>query len=210
MDVGGWLRKLGLERYEPAFREHEIDSEILPRLTAEDLKDLGVALIGDRRRLLEAIAALRKKTRAPSEPTAESLDQPRAAETGRALSAGERRHLTVMFCDLAGSTEIAARLDAEEWRDIVADYHRAVTEAVTRFGGHVAKNLGDGALVYFGYPHAQENDAERALCAGLALLDAIAAQSVALMARNAPRLAARIGIHTGSTVAIIGAAPQCL
>jgi class 3 adenylate cyclase/predicted ATPase len=200
MDVGGWLRKLGLERYEPAFREHEIDSEILPRLTAEDLKDLGVALIGDRRRLLEAIAALRKETRAPSEPTAESLDQPRAAETGRALSAGERRHLTVMFCDLAGSTEIAARLDAEEWRDIVADYHRAVTEAVTRFGGHVAKNLGDGALVYFGYPQAQENDAERAARAGLAILEAIAAQSRALTTRNAPKLAVRVGIHAGPVV----------
>jgi class 3 adenylate cyclase len=217
MDIGAWLRQQGLEQYEPAFRENKIDSEILPRLTAEDLKDIGVALVGDRRRLLEAIAALREGTTA-SETASKPVDsRPRAAhevavvsnpaapverasETARALPAGQRRHLTVMFCDLVGSTSIAAQLDAEEWRDIVADYHRAVKDAVTRFGGHVAKNLGDGALVYFGFPHAQENDAERALRAGLALLDAIAGQSLALMARNAPRLAARIGIHTGPVV----------
>jgi class 3 adenylate cyclase/predicted ATPase len=216
MDVGAWLRQQGFGNYEPAFRENKIDSEILPRLTAEDLKDLGVSLVGDRRRLLEAAAALSKE-KAASETAAKSVDDRRAAnevalaldpaapferasEIVRALPAGERRYLTVMFCDLVGSTAIAAQLDPEEWRDIVADYHRAVTEAVTRFGGHVAKNLGDGALVYFGYPHALENDAERALRAGLALLDAIAAQSAALMARNAPKLAARIGIHTGPVV----------
>jgi len=105
-----------------------------------------------------------------------------------------------MFCDLVGSTAIVGRLDAEEWRDIVADYHRAVTEAVTRFGGHVAKNLGDGAMVYFGYPQAQENDAERALRAGLAIIEAIAAQSRALAARGAPELAVRVGIHAGPVV----------
>ena len=216
MDIGAWLRQQGLEHYERAFRENKIDSEILPRLTAEDLKDLGVVLVGDRRRLLEAAAALRAET-AVLETASSSVDSRRAAnevavapapaapfarasETARAMPAGQRRHLTVMFCDLVGSTTIAAQLDPEEWRDIVADYHRAVTEAVTRFGGHVAKNLGDGALVYFGYPHAQENDAERALRAGLALLDAIAAQSLALTARNAPELAVRIGIHTGPVV----------
>jgi class 3 adenylate cyclase/predicted ATPase len=118
----------------------------------------------------------------------------------RSLATGERRHLTVIFCDLVGSTEIAARLDAEEWRDILADYHRAVAEVVTRFGGHVAKNLGDGALVYFGYPHAQENDAERALRAGLALVDAVAAQSRSVTTPNAPKLAVRVGIHAGPIV----------
>lgn len=178
MDIGAWLRRLGLEHYETAFRENKIDGAILPRLTAEDLKDLGVALVGDRRRLLEAITALREEnTTTPETSAAPPRPQPEAsepaimtksapppldggAEIRRVTLVGERRHLTVMFCDLVGSTQIAARIDAEEWRDIVAEYHRAVTGAVNRFGGHVAKNLGDGALVYFGYPHAQENDAD--------------------------------------------------
>jgi len=216
MDVGGWLQRLGLERYEPAFRENRIDSQILPKLTAEDLKELGVMLVGDRRRLLDAIAALQAQpgsapaTREDLQPkhvgsTPHVADGPtiapdRAAESGRALRVGERRHLTVMFCDLVGSTEIAARLDAEEWRDIVADYHRAITEAVIRFGGHVAKNLGDGALIYFGYPQAQENDAERALRAGLAVIDAVAAQAPAMSALHAPKLAVRVGVHSGAVV----------
>ena len=206
MDIGDWLRNLGLEHYEPAFRENRVDSEVLPSLTADDLKDLGVTLVGDRRRLLEAIAALREAAKDPTDTAGEPPAQPRsgsdaapAAESKR-VSAGERRHLTVMFCDLVGSTQIAARLDAEEWRDIVADYHRAVSEAVTRFGGHVAKNLGDGALVYFGYPFAQENDAERALRAGLAIADMVATQSRTLAARNAPELAVRVGIHAGPVV----------
>ena len=219
MDIGAWLRRLGLEHYETTFRENKIDDEILPRLTAEDLKDLGVALVGDRRRLLDAIAALREQTTTASETSAAPPpQQPKSSEPAivttpappppldggaairRLTPAGERRHLTVMFCDLVGSTQIAARLDAEEWRDIVAEYHRAVTEAVNRFGGHVAKNLGDGALVYFGYPHAQENDAERALRAGLAIHDAITTQSSALTARDAPTLAVRVGVHSGPVV----------
>jgi class 3 adenylate cyclase/predicted ATPase len=213
MDIAAWLAELGLERFEPVFRENRIDAEILPRLTADDLKDLGVVLVGDRRRLLDAIAALAGgKVSAPPthsideasaasprhvEPAASSDHPPRGA---RALATGERRHLIVIFCDLVGSTEIAARLDAEEWRDILADYHRAVADVVTRFGGHVAKNLGDGALVYFGYPQAQENDAERALLAGLALVDAVAAQGRLSTAPNAPKLAVRVGIHCGPVV----------
>lgn len=168
MDIASWLAELGLERFEPAFRENRIDGEILPRLTADDLKDLGVVLVGDRRRLLDAIDALRGgKVPAPSTdsiegiPASSRVTEPvastdRAPIIAGALATGERRHLIVMFCDLVGSTEIAARLDAEEWRDILADYHRAVATVVMRFGGHVAKNLGDGALVYFGYPQAQE------------------------------------------------------
>ena len=124
----------------------------------------------------------------------------RAREAGPVQQAGERRHLTVMFCDLVGSTQIAARLDAEEWRDIVAAYHALVIEVVTRFGGYVAKNLGDGALVYFGYPQAQENDAERALRAGLALIEAMTAQGAAARLRAAPELAVRVGIHAGAVV----------
>ena len=212
MDIASWLAELGLERFEPAFRENRIDGEILPRLTADDLKDLGVVLVGDRRRLLDAIDALRGgKVPPPSTdsiegiPASSRVTEPvastdRAPIIAGALATGERRHLIVMFCDLVGSTEIAARLDAEEWRDILADYHRAVATVVMRFGGHVANNLGDGALVYFGYPQAQENDAERALLAGLALVDAVAAQSRSPTAPNAPTLAVRVGIHGGPVV----------
>src|SRR5262249_10219863 len=113
MDVGGWLRKLGLEQYEPAFRENKIDSKILPRLTAEDLKDLGVALVGDRRRLLEAIASLRDEA-APSDEGIARLDAPvRGDGRGSLECNAERRHLTVMFCDLVGSTALSAQLDPE-------------------------------------------------------------------------------------------------
>src|SRR6516162_2322825 len=121
---------------------------------------------------------------------------------------GERRHLTILFCDLVGSTEIAARLDPEEWRDVVAGYHRAAAEAITRFGGHVAKYLGDGVMAYFGWPEAHENDAERAARASLAILDAITKLNEApppLPSRNGgaarrPQLAARVGIDSGAVV----------
>ncbi len=210
VDLAAWLRNLGLERYHSAFRDNGVDGEILPHMTAEDLKDLGVTLVGDRRKLLEAIAVLRAAVPAilletPSQPpgvpkAAATVPAERAREAGHVSQVGERRHLTVMFCDLVGSTEIAARLDAEEWRDIVAAYHLMVTSAVTRFGGHVAKNLGDGALVYFGYPQAQENDAECALRAGLALIEAMAAQGGAAKLHAAPELAVRVGIHAGAVV----------
>ena len=113
---------------------------------------------------------------------------------------GERRHLSVMFCDLVGSTELASRLDPEEWREVVASYHSAATEAVVRFGGHVAQYLGDGLLVYFGYPQAHEDDPERAALAGLAILEGIAGLNRRLVSEGGPVLAARIGIHTGSVV----------
>ena len=157
MEIGAWLRSLGLERYEPAFRENEIDWETLPKLTAEDLKDLGVVLGGHRRRLLDAIAAL-DTPEAPLSATAAP------ASVGEA----ERRQLTVMFCDLVGSTPLSTRFDPEDLREIVGAYHRCVTDTVTRFGGFVAKYMGDGVLVYFGYPEAHEDDAERAVRAGLA------------------------------------------
>jgi class 3 adenylate cyclase len=138
MDIGAWLRNLGLEQYEPAFRDNAIDAETLSMLTADDLRELGVAAIGHRKKLLAAIAALGAAGPA-SIPRAETIDVPtQPLLILAAPSRGEQRHLTVMFCDLVGSTEIAGRLDAEEWRDIVADYHRAVAAAVARFGGHVA------------------------------------------------------------------------
>jgi class 3 adenylate cyclase len=159
MDIGAWLRRLGLERYEAAFRDNEIDRSALPRLTAEDLKDLGVVLGSHRRKLLEAIAAL-GETEAAEERVA-------------AVPAAERRQLTVMFCDLVGSTVLASRLDAEDLREVIAAYHRAVGNVVGSFDGVVAKYMGDGVLVYFGYPSAHKDDAARAVRAGLNLVDTV-------------------------------------
>ncbi len=181
MDVAEWLRKLGLEQYEPAFRANEIDERVLPSLTAEDLKDLGVTLVGHRRRLLDAIAAL-------------GADAPVAANAQTRADA-ERRQLTVMFCDLVGSTELSARLDPEDLREVIAAYHRAVADVVRGFDGFVAKYMGDGVLVYFGYPRAHEDDAERAVRAGLGVSDAVGRLDV-----KSAELQARIGIATGLVV----------
>ena len=148
MDVAPWLRGLGLAQYEPAFRENDVDAQVLPRLTAEDLISIGVTSVGHRRLLLDAIAALARD--APAAP--DSPVQPDA----------ERRQVTVMFCDLVGSTPLSARLDPEDLRAIIGAYHRCVTEIVESFGGFVARYMGDGVLVYFGYPQAHEDDAERA------------------------------------------------
>src|SRR5262245_51152997 len=168
MEVANWLRKLGLEQYETAFRENEINDAVLPSLTAEDLKDLGVTIVGHRRKLLDAIAALRAEANAkaspnPILPTSDNL----ATETA------ERRQLTVMFCDLVGSTALSSRLDPEDMREIIGAYHRCCAEQITKAGGFVAQYLGDGVLAYFGYPQAHEDDAERAVRVGLVLVDAV-------------------------------------
>jgi SAM domain (Sterile alpha motif)/Adenylate and Guanylate cyclase catalytic domain len=176
MDIGGWLRSLGLEQYEAAFRENAINENVLPNLTAEDLKDLGVGLVGHRRALLDAIAAMRADLNAkvPSPPSALKATMPVAAPAAPVSeAAGERRHVTVMFCDLVDSTGIAAKLDAEEWRDLVGAYLDAASAAVTEMGGKVAKKLGDGLMALFGYPVPQENDAERAVRAALAIQQAL-------------------------------------
>src|SRR5262245_4613017 len=164
MDIAGWLRSLGLERYEAAFRENEITETVLPKLTAEDLKELGVNALGHRRTLLDAIAALHAETTTkPSPPEAAPIPPMPAQDTA------ERRQVTVMFSDLVGSTALSARLDPEDLREIISAYQKSVAESVKRFGGFVAKYLGDGVLVYFGYPQAHEDDPERAVRAGLAL-----------------------------------------
>jgi hypothetical protein len=169
MDVGGWLRKLGLEQYEAAFRENEIDDTVLPRLTAEDLRDLGVGIVGHRRKLLDAIAALQAEASGPSPP---SSDAPTTIDKVTKDTA-ERRQVTVMFSDLVGSTALSARLDPEDLREVISVYQSCVAETVRRFGGFVAKYMGDGVLIYFGYPQAHEDDAERAVRAGLELVAAV-------------------------------------
>ncbi len=187
MDVAEWLRGLGLEQYAPGFRDNDIDGEVLRRLTGEDLRELGVRSIGHRRRLLDAISAL-GAVLADVASTGASLNVPAQAEA-------ERRQLTVMFCDLVGSTALSARLDPEDLREIIAAYHRAVGEIVARSDGFVSRYMGDGVLVYFGYPQAHEDDAERAVRAGLGAIDAVSRVDV-----KSVKLQTRVGIATGLVV----------
>jgi class 3 adenylate cyclase len=147
MDVGLWLRSLGLGRYEAAFSDNSIDADVLPDLTDGDLAQLGVNL-GDRKRLLKAIASL-----GATEPAAKPTSP---APLSSSTDFAERRPITVMFCDLVGSTSLASRLDAEDWRNLVSAYLDAASEAVTQMGGRVAKKLGDGLMALFGHPIAQE------------------------------------------------------
>ena len=193
MDVAAWLQSLGLERYVSAFRDNDVDAEVLRRLTAEDLRELGIASIGHRRRLLDAIAAL---TEVALRPTMAPAAKVAAASPDTPLHAdAERRQLTVMFCDLVGSTALSSRLDPEDLREVIAAYHHAVAEIVAGFDGFVANYMGDGVLVYFGYPQAHEDDAERAVRAGLGAIDAISRLDV-----RSVKLQARVGIATGLVV----------
>jgi len=187
MDIEPWLQGLGLERYVPAFRDNDIDAEVLPKLTADDLIGLGVTSIGHRRKLLDAIA-----TFAAEGPATTAKAAPPDAP---ASACAERRQLTVLFCDLAGSTALSSRLDPEDLREVLGAYHKAVAEVVAGFGGYVAKYMGDGVLVYFGYPRAHEDDAERAVRAGLAL-----AERIGRLEGGPGALASRIGIATGLVV----------
>jgi class 3 adenylate cyclase len=194
MDVGGWLRSLGLDRYEAAFRDNEINERVLPRLTQEDLKEIGVGPVGHRRMLLEAIAALHadKGGSAPCADAATTSSAPSISPEDRA----ERRQVTVMFCDLVGSTALSTRMDPEDLREVISAYQDFVAEAVDRFGGFVARYIGDGVLAYFGYPHAHEHDAERAVRAGLALVEEVPKLKTAA---GVP-MQVRVGIATGLVV----------
>jgi class 3 adenylate cyclase len=192
MDVVVWLRSLGLGKYEAVFRENEIDETVLPNLTAEDLKELGVTALGHRRKLLDAIAALRTDAgvTGPSAAAGATSSAPSAPPEDRA----ERRQVTVMFSDLVGSTALSARMDPEDLREVISAYQKCIAETVQRFGGFVAKYMGDGVLVYFGYPQAHEDDAERAVRAGLDLVAAVGG-----LKTHAP-LQTRVGIATGLVV----------
>ena len=196
MDVGGWLRGLGLGQYEEKFRDNKIDADLLPRLTVDDLKDLGVSVVGDRRRLLDAIAIIAGAGRSADVAASPTKSAP---SKGPQASA-ERRPITVMFCDLVGSTSLAAKLDAEDWRNLVNAYLDQASAAVTDFGGHVLKKLGDGLMALFGYPHAQENDAERARRAALAIQRSLGDLNARNATNGAPELSARVGIESGPVV----------
>jgi len=184
IDVAQWLHELGLGQYAESFAGNHVDGPILLELTAEDLVSLGVSSVGHRRRLLSAIAALRDG------PRAALANAPHVSSAGEA----ERRQLTIMFCDLVGSTPLSARFDPEDLSEVISAYHRTVAETVARFAGSVARYMGDGVLVLFGHPQAHEDDAERAFRAGLAVVDAI----VGLKTRAPLRV--RLGIASGLVV----------
>ena len=194
MDVAAWLRGLGLQQYAPAFRDNDVDSEVLPQLTVDDLISIGVTSVGHRRKLLAAIASLDAAASAAA-ATVAPRDTPPPAEA-------ERRQLTVMFCDLVGSTALSVRFDPEELREEIRAYQYAVSGVVARYDGFVAKFMGDGVLAYFGYPRAHEDDAERAVRAGLE----IAAAVTRLETRGTEQLAVRIGIATG--LVVVGETPN--
>ena len=187
MDIGGWLRSLGFGRYEAAFRDNMIGPDILLDLTGEDLEKLSVTL-GDRKRLLKAIASICATEKAPKRPS--------PASRPSSTDAAERRQLTVMFCDLVGSTALSKRLDPEDMREVIRAYQDACSGAIARYDGFVAKFMGDGILAYFGFPRAHEDDAARAVHAGLEIAEVVAR----LQTPARENLAVRIGVATGLVV----------
>jgi len=187
-EIAQWLEKLGLGQYAPRFLENDIDLAILPDLTDQDLKEVGVSSLGHRRQLLRAIAEFDQATAASTAPA------PASASSAAPAEAAERRHVTVMFSDLVGSTALSARMDPEDLREVMATYQKCVTEIVRHFDGFVAKYMGDGVLVYFGYPQAHEDDAERAVRAALEMISAVT-QLAAPIA-----LQTRVGVATGLVV----------
>jgi len=183
--IADWLEKLGMSEYAQRFAENGIDFSVIPHLTDQDLKDIGV-LLGHRRKMLAAIAGLAGVASATSEPT--------VGQEPKTQDAAERRQVTVMFSDLVGSTALSARMDPEDLREVISAYQKCVKETVQRFRGFVAKYMGDGVLVYFGYPEAHEDDAERAVRAGLELVAAVG------NVKTHTPLQTRVGIATGLVV----------
>jgi class 3 adenylate cyclase len=190
-EIADWLEKLGMSEYTQSFTEHRIDVSVLRHLTDQDLKDIGMPL-GHRRKILAAIGELTGTARATPKFAA-------GKEPG--TGAAERRQVTVMFSDLVGSTALSARMDPEDLRELISSYQKCVADTVQHFGGFVARYMGDGVLVYFGYPQAHEDDAERAIRAGLELVKAVTEL------KSRASLKARVGIATGVVVVgdLIGA-----
>ena len=196
MDIRRWLHDLKLEQYEAAFRDNDIDAEVLPDITADDLTAIGIASVGHRRKLLAAIADLKTKQERLS-PAGLVERGPVSHSASSPPYDAERRQLTVMFCDIVGSTALAGKLDPEDLRELLGLYHTTVSEEIARFEGFVAKFMGDGVLAYFGYPQAHEDDAEQAIRAGLVI-----AERIGFLKLASGKLAVRIGIATG--IVIVG------
>src|SRR3984893_4364732 len=188
--IAYWLKKLGMSEYAPRFAENDIDFTIRGDVTDQDLEKIGVASLGHRRKLLRAIADLNDVEKSQPGVTVAAV----GPAGPRLQDAAERRQVTVMFSDLVGSTALSARMDPEDLREVISAYQQCVAETVRRFGGFLAKYMGDGVLVYFGYPQAHEDDADRAIRAALELIAAVTAL-------NAPvALRTRVGIATGLVV----------
>ena len=183
-DIAYWLARLGLDKYAEAFTANEVDFDALRHLTEDDLRELGLP-VGPRRKILAAIAALDDDNLSPMSSASALRSAPPAREA-------ERRQLTVVFIDLVGSTELSQRLDPEQMRDVFRAYQSAVSAEIARYEGYVAKLMGDGVLAYFGWPRAHEDDAERAVRAGLAVIPAINS----LKNPHGNALSARVGIAT--------------
>jgi len=201
--IGDWLKRLGLGQYARCFAENDIDFSILYDLADQDLEKIGVQSLGHRRKLLRAMADLKDiETRASAIPIAAAVPAVAHSPDG-----AERRHVTVMFCDLVGSTALSGGMDPEDLREIISSYQKCVAETVRRLDGFVARYMGDGVLVYFGYPRAHEDDAERAVRAGLELIPAVTG------VQSCAPLQTRVGIATGPVVVggLIGsgAAQEC-
>ena len=192
-DTRQWLEQHGLGKYAEVFAENELTLAIIPELTENDLRELGLPM-GPRKQLLKAVAVLAGAESETVQPTAKEVVQD---STPAPAGEAERRQLTVMFCDLVGSTALSEQMDPEEYREVLATYQSAASRAIQQYDGYIARYLGDGLLVYFGYPHAHEEDAERAVRAGLSLVEGVSA----LKPSGVPELRVRIGIATGLVVA---------
>ena len=196
-EVGHWLEQLGLGRYTATFAENDIEFDLLSELTDADLEKLGVSSLGHRKRLLGAIAALSGETGALNDPMP---TEPASEVSPPASSEAERRQLTVMFCDLVGSTELSTRFDPEDLQEVILAYQDACAKVIARYNGFIARYMGDGVLVYFGYPQAHDNDAERAAHTGLGIVEAVANVGTSCAPARDMDLAVRVGIDTGPVV----------
>ena len=186
-NVSAWLDNLGLIQYATSFANNDIDSKLLPELTNDDLKDIGVQSLGHRKTILDAISAF-------------NLPDPQSVHPDPQKAEAERRQLTVMFCDLVGSTELSQQLDPEILRVINREYQDSCKVAIERFGGYVARYMGDGVLAYFGYPKAHEDDSERAIRPVLQLLESISLLTFNAISASVPALSLRPGLATGPVV----------
>ena len=191
-DLEQWLERHGLHKYKEVFADNDVGFDVLPHLTEEHLKELGVSL-GDRLRLLKALDTLDTgDAQAPPAPQSEISP----ASSGEA----ERRQLTVMFCDLVGSTALSSKLDPEDMREVISSFQNACRAAIVPYAGFIARYMGDGILIYFGYPQAHEDDAGRAVRAGIAIVDAMTVLNAGIGTRYSAALAVRIGVATGPVV----------
>ncbi len=196
-DLGQWLELHGLGKYTEVFVENDVGFDVLPQLTEEHLKDLGISL-GDRLRLLKALDAF-----GATDATAAQAPAPPEQTAGSAVSTGEaeRRQLTVMFCDLVGSTALSSKLDPEDMREIISSFQNACRNAIQHYEGFIARYMGDGILIYFGYPQAHEDDAERAVRASLAIVDAMTDLNAGIGKRHTSRRSSR---GTRAIAALVG------